>query len=94
MFLGFRFRLSDTGKVYLIADPSKIKTNRKKYKRLVAKSKRGEVPRENVDASFETWMQHLSKGNSQKVIARLRKYYKSLWEAESNDCKTRKNDTG
>lgn len=45
-------------------------------------------------ASFETWMQHLSKGNSQKAIARLRKYYKSLWEVESNDCKTRKNDPG
>lgn len=94
MFLGFHFRLSDTGKVYLIADSSKIKTNRKKYKRLVAKSKRGEVPRENVNASFETWMQHLSKGNSQKAIARLIKYYKSLWEAELNDCKTRKNDPG
>lgn len=79
-FLGFTYHLSETGKVYMIADPDKVKAGRKKYRRLVAKSKRGLVPRESVDASFETWINHLSKGNSWNLIDRLTKYYNKLWE--------------
>jgi hypothetical protein len=79
-FLGFTYHLSETGKVYLIPEASKIKTGRKKYRRLVAKSKRGLVPRENVDMSFHTWIDHLSHGNSQQLIKRLTDYYNKLWE--------------
>lgn len=79
-FLGFTYHLSETGKVYLIPDASKIKTGRKKYRRLVAKSKRGLVPRENVDMSFHTWIDHLSHGNSKQLIKRLTDYYNKLWE--------------
>ena len=79
-FLGFTYHLSETGKVYLIPEASKIKTGRKKYRRLVAKSKRGLVPRENVDMSFHTWIDHLSHGNSKQLIKRLTDYYNKLWE--------------
>lgn len=78
-FLGFTYFLSDSGKVFLLADPSKVKTGRKKYRRLVEKSKRGLVPKENVDSSFATWINHLSKGNSTKLIDRLTHYYNQLW---------------
>lgn len=94
MFLGFRFRLTDTGKVLMHPDPSKIKTARKKYARLVAKAKRGECARDSVDASWQTWIDHLSKGNTYQLIKRLNAYYKSLWEESENDCKARKNDPG
>lgn len=79
-FLGFTYHLTETGKVYMLPDPAKIKTGRKKYRRLVAKSKRGLVPRENVDSSFETWLNHLSKGSSWKLTKRLTEYYNQLWE--------------
>lgn len=79
LFLGFTYHLSDTGRVYMIADPGRVKSGRRKYRRLVAKARRGEVPRENVDASFATWIDHLGKGNSRKLVARLNKYYDSLW---------------
>lgn len=79
-FLGFTYNLTETGKVYMQADPSKVKTGRKKYRRLVAKSKRGLVPRSNVDMSFATWINHLSKGNSAKLINRLTRFYNHLWE--------------
>ena len=78
-FLGFTFYLSNTGKVYMIADSKKVKSGREKYKRLVAKAKRGEVSRDSVDSSFATWINHLSKGNSQKLVSRLTKYYNDLW---------------
>lgn len=80
MFLGFTYHLTNTGKVYMIADASKIKTGRKKYRRLVSKAKRGLVPKENVDTSFHTWMDHLRHGNSKQLIDRLTEYYNGLWE--------------
>lgn len=79
-FLGFTYHLTQTGKIYMIADASKVKSGRKKYRRLVEKSKRGLVPRENVDMSFRTWIDHLSKGNSYHLIQRLTIFYNNLWE--------------
>lgn len=84
MFLGFCFQLTDTGKVLMHPDPAKIKTARKKYRRLVAKAKRGECTKESVDSSWATWINHLSKGNTYKLIQRLNKYYKELWEEKAN----------
>ena len=84
MFLGFIFRLTESGKVIMTADPSKVKAARKKYRRLVAKSKRGELPKEHVDASFQTWLDHLSHGNSWKLIHKLKDYYNALWEDDGN----------
>ncbi len=84
VFLGFRFWLNETGKVVLTPDPDKIKTGRKKYRRLVEKSKRGLVPKENVDMSFTTWINHLSKGSSKQLIRRLTEYYQNLWK-EGNE---------
>lgn len=84
MFLGFRFRLTETGKVIRIADPQKVKTARKKYRRLVAKAKAGNCTRESVDSSFRTYIDHLSKGNSYHLIMKLEQYYNELWR-DTND---------
>ena len=79
MFLGFKFKLTKTGKVLMIADPHKVKQAKKKYVRLINKSKKGLIPKENVDMSWRTWIDHLSKGNSYKLIQRLNKFYEDLW---------------
>jgi len=84
-FLGFCFRLTETGKVLMIADPAKVKSGRKKYVRLVKKAKRGEISKESVNMSWATWINHLGKGNSYKLIQRLNKFYKGLWEEDCND---------
>jgi len=81
-FLGFRFRVTETGKVLMIPDPAKIKTARKKYRRLVGKARRGECSRESVDASWQTWMDHIGKGDSWRLRQRLEKFYRELWEGE------------
>jgi hypothetical protein len=83
-FLGFRFSLTETGKVLMFVNPDKVKSARKKYRRLVAKAKRGEVSRESVDMSWETWINHLSKGNTYNLINRLNKFYKKLWEDDKD----------
>lgn len=79
-FLGFDFQLTETGKVVVTKNPQNVKAERKKLRRLVAKSKRGEIPKESVDESYRCWREHVSYGNSYKLIQRMDKYYSDLWK--------------
>lgn len=83
-FLGFRYQLTDTGKVLMFVKESNVRAERKKLFRLVAKSKRGEIPKESVDESYRDWREHAGKGNSYKLIQRMDKYYSGLWK--ENKC--------
>lgn len=78
-FLGFRFYLTDTGKVLRLIKPSNVSRERRKLRRLVAKSKQGFLPKEKVDESYAAWRNHASKGNTFQLIQRMDTYYKSLW---------------
>lgn len=78
-FLGFHFRLTDTGKVLMNILPKRVKQERKKLRRLVARSRRGLMPREKVDESYGAWRNHASKGNSYRLLRRMDKYYQDLW---------------
>lgn len=82
MFLGFQYRLTDTGKVLLFVNPKNVKAKRKNLRRLVAKSKKGLIPKASVDESYRAWKDHASKGNSYKLLRKMDEYYKSLWEEE------------
>lgn len=83
MFLGFRFRLTDSGKVVMSLDPERIKASMRKYRRLVEKSKRGELSRKKVDESYQCFRNHASKGDGFKMIQRFDKFYYGLWEGSS-----------
>lgn len=84
MFLGFQYRLTETGKVLMFINPKNVKAKRKNLRRLVAKSKKGLIPKESVDESFRAWKDHASKGNSFKLLQKMDEYYKSLWEEEEH----------
>lgn len=79
-FLGFRFYLTDSGKVLMQIDPKKVKEQRRKLKKLVRKAKNGELQKESVDASYEAWKAHVKKGNSYHLLVKMDKYYHSLWK--------------
>lgn len=79
LFLGFWFRLTDTGRVLMKIDPKRVKAQRKKLRRLVLKAKRTGIPRESVDMAYEAWRNHASKGNSYKLLQRMDTYYRNLW---------------
>ena len=79
MFLGFKFRLTDTGKVLMLIDPKNVKAKRKNLYRLVAKCKKGLIPKASVDESYRSWRDHASKGNNFKMLQRMDKYYANLW---------------
>lgn len=81
-FLGFHFRLTDTGKVLMHIRSCNVRAQRRKLRRLVKKSKRGDLPRNKVDDSYYAWRNHASKGNSWKLLQRMDRYYKELWKLE------------
>ena len=43
---------------------------------------RGELTRAQVDDCFRAWIAHAEHGNSFKLIQRMNKFYKSLWEED------------
>lgn len=80
LFLGFQFRLTETGKVIISIDPKKVKHERKKLRRMVNLVKKGKKKKESVDEHFRAWKVHASYGNSYKMINRMNNFYKELWE--------------
>lgn len=79
-FLGFRFTLTETGKVVMLIDPKNVKMERKRLRRMVHLAKKGRLTREKVDECYKSWKAHASKGNSHNLLRRMDAYYQSLWE--------------
>lgn len=80
-FLGFTFRLTRTGKVIMSVDSRNVKQEKKKLYRLVKLAKQGKKSKAKVYECYKCWKAHASKGNSFKLIQRMDKYFKKLWEA-------------
>ena len=74
----------------MLIKPQNVKRERRKLRRLVAKSKRGKIPRDKVDESYSAWRNHANKGNSFKLLTRMDAYYKSLWGDENGTNKKEK----
>lgn len=79
MFLGFRYRMTESGKILMTLDPQNVKHERRKLRKMVAKAKRGEMTKEKVDECYRSWKNHAGKGNSYKLLRRMDQYYKKLW---------------
>lgn len=84
-FLGFKYRLTDTGKVIMTVSSEKVKERRRKLRKLVKKAKRGEITKAKVDGCYQAWRSHASKGNSFHLICRMDKFYKSLWNDQETE---------
>ena len=82
MFLGFEFRLTDTGKVIMTVDPNRVKAERRKLFRLVRLAKDGVLTRDKVDQCYQSWRSHVEKGNSWHLLQRMDKYYNELWRQD------------
>lgn len=85
MWLGYRYRLTGSGKVVMTADPDRLKATRKKYFRLVRKAKNGEISREKVDQSYQCWRECASKGDGYMMLRNMDRYYQGLWEGAADE---------
>ena len=79
-FLGFTFRLTDTGGVKVRLIHNKISKFRRKLRRLVRRANDGHMTREDVDASFQCWQAHASYGDCKDLIRAVEEYYYQCWE--------------
>lgn len=78
-WLGYHYRLTDSGKVVRNLLSPNIKRQRKKLYRLVSRWNKGLIPLELVNESYKSWCTHASKGNTQRIINRMNTYYNSLY---------------
>ena len=82
-YLGFVYRLTPSGKVVILADPAKIKRERKKIRRMVALVRQGRLTKRDVDMHFMAYKSGVRYGNSHNLIYRLNRWYESLWEGDT-----------
>lgn len=92
-FLGFRFRLTETGNVVMTLLPEKISHQRRKLKRMADRVARGEMTKADVDRSYESFKTNITnngKHKSEHPGRRARRschslelamdaFYKDLW---------------
>lgn len=79
-FLGFTFKLTETGKVIRIINPKNVKHERIKLYRLAQMVKKGERTKEQYWEGYRSWKAHAEKGNSYNLLCRMDEYAKNLLE--------------
>lgn len=90
--LGFMYRLTDTGKVIILADPKKVKHERRKVMRMVALVDQGMLTKHDVDVHWKAWKASVRYGNSHILIHKLNEWYDSLWEERSTNVNQKEKD--
>lgn len=78
-FLGFSFRLTDTGKVVKKIRPERISHERRKLRKLVQRAKEGLMSKSDVDKCYQSWKAHAYYGDTHNLILQMDKFYKDLW---------------
>lgn len=78
-FLGFDYKLTNTGKVLMFIDPKNVKMERRRLRRMANLVKKGRLTRHKVDECYKCWRNHASKGSSRKLLKRMDTFYEDLW---------------
>ena len=95
LFLGFHYRMTDTGKIIMTLNSENVRHERKKLVRMVNKEKKGELTKEKTNECFHSWRNNAGKGNSNKLVSRTEKYIKTLRKGgEPNEIQETHTDTG
>ena len=94
-FLGFSFRLTETGKIIVKLLPKKVSHERRKLTKLVERAKQGLMTKQEVNACYESWKAHATgkcknkpkgtptkhhKRHTHALVLEMDKFYKNLWE--------------
>lgn len=79
-FLGFKFKLTDTGKVIRLLSKQNIKKRKRKLRKFKKLVDEGRVTKAKSDECYESWKAHARKGNSYNLLKRMDRYYENLWK--------------
>lgn len=80
LFLGFKYTITNSGKILMQLNPENVKRERKKLYRLVALVQSGDLTKAKVDDCYSAWRNHASNGNSYHLLEKMDSYYNSLWK--------------
>lgn len=81
-FLQVKYTLTKDGKIIKRINPKRVTTMRRKLKKLSVKVKNGEIPYENVENMFRSWMGAHYKLLSKQQRNELIKLYENLFDKE------------
>ena len=77
-FLGFDFRLADSGKVVMTLRPESVKRMRRRISRLMALEARGLRPPGTAREAYGGWRAHAAKGDSRLLLERCDRWFERL----------------
>ena len=75
IFLGFKYDITNTGKVIMHVLGSNVKHEIRKLKKMASKIRRGEMLLCKMVECYESWRSHIAKGNSYKLFSRMDRFY-------------------
>lgn len=84
-FLGFDFRMMETGKIIMTINSDSVRSERRKLRRMAAKIRKGELDKRAADEHLESYLEYILQGNCWKVSQRLKKYYKELLKGDGSN---------
>lgn len=74
LFLGFKHRVTKSGKILIFRDPEKVKENRRHLRGLAKLVIKGERTREDFETAWECILSFLKKGNSKRLIRKMKEF--------------------
>lgn len=84
-FLGYHFRVTESGKVLMFRDCKRVKQIRRRMVRLAHRIRRGETRREALSESYQCVRSALDKGNSARLLRRMDAFYHNLEKEIENE---------
>lgn len=88
MFLGFRYRVTETGRVLRLRDPACVKATRRQYRRLVGKIRKGEAEVGDLRRSYGSVRTFMCKGTNRRLVRRMDRFVEQLIK-EAEQCQVK-----
>jgi hypothetical protein len=87
-FLGYSFRLTETGKVVIKVLPKKLTKRKRIVRKQIQDFLEGKKTKEKIDESFRGFMVGLEFGNNRKAADEMWKWYKNEWRKANETLST------
>jgi hypothetical protein len=78
-FLGFKYSISGTGRVYSTVLKDNIKKRKRKLRKYSKTYAKGNMTLKQINDGYESWKNHVNKGNSYNTVRRMDVYYNQLY---------------
>lgn len=82
-FLGFKFRITETGKIIKTLNRENIAKRKRKIRKQKGLVGKGIMTKEECNESYQSWKAHAKRGNTHNLILEMDKFYKEIWRASN-----------